>query len=225
MKDKIKSVLNHPINFEAVLQYFLSVALSVYLIFPMINFVRRMNGGSYLFSLWRDYIFIIAGIFLFLMLIQCICTWRNLKLSGLIRNLRDNPAWIFLALLSIWMIISAFVTGLDHETVIGSEKSHTGLICSLVRIASILIFAAGTGALLLYVAFLLAVFIRGAKNRKSLTDMNVVSLCTAFAYLVSSFTGVSMFYTAPYLFIFLAFGYYRKPEPSVSQIAAQEAES
>lgn len=406
----------------------------------MVNFVRRANGGDLFFPLWRDHIFIIVAVFALFHL--ALHTFEDLKFSDLKSIFRVNPAWSFLALLSIWMIISAFITGLDYETVIGSEKSHTGLICSLVyntffvmalcmdrekhirfwtglflavgfiisaliifdyfsfgsvrafvvynfffynfnhlsyyllivsvcaytvflltenkyiRLASLLVFSAGTAALLLadtlgcyvafaisfifnaivfsltgkfkwkrfiavllvvclvvlvllfvpnvdhetakellqrnlneftgffaaaqasegvdeslgsgrmilwitalkatlekpvfgnglaemrnllytasgggnntvhnefleycsnqgipallfYVAFVLSVFIRGAKNRRSLTNMNIASLCVAFAYLVSSVFGVTIFYTAPYLFIFLAFGYYKAPD-------------
>lgn len=68
----------------------------------------------------------------------------------------------------------------------------------------------GLPALIFYVFGILHIFIRGLRNRKKLTDMNVLGLCVAFAYLVSAVFGVLMFYTAPFMFIFLGLGYYRK---------------
>lgn len=57
------------------------------------------------------------------------------------------------------------------------------------------------------VASFYGVFRRGARHRRSLTDVEVLSLIVVFAYLVSSVFGVTMFYTAPYLFLFLGLGY------------------
>ena len=68
----------------------------------------------------------------------------------------------------------------------------------------------GLPALIFYICGILHIFIRGLRNRKKLTDMNVLGLCVAFAYLVSAVFGVLMFYTAPFMFVFLGLGYYRE---------------
>lgn len=64
----------------------------------------------------------------------------------------------------------------------------------------------GIPAGLLYVLGNVSVFIKGAKYRYKFDTYTIVGLMTAFGYLVSSFFGVSLFYTAPFLFIFLGSG-------------------
>ncbi len=81
----------------------------------------------------------------------------------------------------------------------------------------------GLPALASYLAFCLAVFIRGARRRLSLRPTQIISLCAAFAYLVSSFFGVTMFYTAPYLFILLGLGYSRDESGADAQENEKEA--
>lgn len=67
----------------------------------------------------------------------------------------------------------------------------------------------GVPATLVYIAALFMVYLRGLKKKKQLTDVHYMGLCVAFTYLASSLIGNSMFYTAPYLFIALGFGYVR----------------
>lgn len=66
----------------------------------------------------------------------------------------------------------------------------------------------GIPAAIVYFAAVFTPFLHGLYNRKKLTDLNLIGLCTAFAYLVSSVIGNSMYYTAPLLFIFLGIGLY-----------------
>lgn len=70
----------------------------------------------------------------------------------------------------------------------------------------------GIPAAVLYVAGILSVFIRGLKHRAELTDLNIFGLCVAFGYCVSATFGNQMFFTAPFFFIMLGFGFWRKPE-------------
>ena len=60
-------------------------------------------------------------------------------------------------------------------------------------------------------------------NRKKLTNVQIVSLIASFAYLASSFFGVTMFYTAPYLFILLGLGYSRDESGAGAQENEKEA--
>ena len=62
---------------------------------------------------------------------------------------------------------------------------------------------------ILYFAGCLGIYIRALKMKKSLNMITLICLCGAFGYLVSSFFGLTMFATAPYLFIFLGMGYVR----------------
>lgn len=70
----------------------------------------------------------------------------------------------------------------------------------------------GIPAALIYVLAIFSIFLRGLKHKKELSNINLLGLCCAFAYLVSAFLGNSMFYTAPYLFIMLGLGYYKTNE-------------
>ena len=119
---------------ETVYQYFITVIFAIYLIFPPVNFIRRQSGGDLYFSLWRDYLPIAAAVFVLFYLFMRLFVWERRTFADLKQRILGNPAWIFLSLLAVWMIISAFVTGFDHETVIGSKKSHTGLLYSLIYI-------------------------------------------------------------------------------------------
>ena len=70
----------------------------------------------------------------------------------------------------------------------------------------------GIPAALIYVAAVFAVYLRGLKYRKKLTDVQLIGLCSAMFYLISAVIGNSMYYTAPFLFILLGMGYYGKSE-------------
>lgn len=67
--------------------------------------------------------------------------------------------------------------------------------------------AYGIPAAVMYIAGVFTVYLRGLFRRKKLTRYNIIGLCAAFAYLVSAAVGNTMYYTAPYLFIMLGFGY------------------
>lgn len=64
----------------------------------------------------------------------------------------------------------------------------------------------GIPAAVAYFCGALSVFINGLKNRFKLDRFTVAALVGAFAYLVSSVFGNTMYYTAPYLFILLGMG-------------------
>ncbi len=65
----------------------------------------------------------------------------------------------------------------------------------------------GIPAAVLYVCGVFSVFLSGLKNRFRLDAYAIAALVAAFAYLVSSVFGNTMYYTAPYLFILLGIGY------------------
>lgn len=65
----------------------------------------------------------------------------------------------------------------------------------------------GIPAAIIYIAGIMTVYLRGLIRRKQLSEFNLIGLCVGFAYLVSAVVGNSMFYTAPFLFIMLGFGY------------------
>ena len=70
----------------------------------------------------------------------------------------------------------------------------------------------GIPAAVFYVATVFAIYLRGLKHRRELTDSNLIGLCAALAYLISALVGNTMYYTAPYLFIMLGMGYFKKSE-------------
>lgn len=70
----------------------------------------------------------------------------------------------------------------------------------------------GVPATVFYVAAVFAIYLRGLKHRRELTDANLIGLCAALAYLISALVGNTMYYTAPYLFIMLGMGYFKKSE-------------
>ena len=65
----------------------------------------------------------------------------------------------------------------------------------------------GIPAALLYIAGCVSVYWRAVKRRARLDNLTLTALTAAFAYLVSSFFGVSVYNTAPFLFIMLGLGY------------------
>lgn len=70
----------------------------------------------------------------------------------------------------------------------------------------------GVPATVFYIAAVFAVYLRGLKHRKELSGINLIGLCSALAYLFSAVFGNTMYYTAPYLFIMLGMGYFKKSE-------------
>ncbi len=58
-----------------------------------------------------------------------------------------------------------------------------------------------------YIAGCVTVFIRNVQHRKVLRDGSFICLTVAFTYLVSAFFGITMYNTAPFLFIFMGLGY------------------
>lgn len=65
----------------------------------------------------------------------------------------------------------------------------------------------GIPAALLYFIGCFGIFIRALINKKMLTEATIMALITAFAYLVSSLFGLTLFSTAYFNFMFLGLGY------------------
>ncbi len=69
----------------------------------------------------------------------------------------------------------------------------------------------------------LGVFLRALKKRAGLDGPTLVCLTAAFGYLVSSFFGLTLFCTAPFLFLFLGMGYAQE-EPGPERLRSSTAE-
>lgn len=65
----------------------------------------------------------------------------------------------------------------------------------------------GIPAGIMYICGAFSVFLRGLKYKSYLDKYTMAAIVFAFGYLVSSFFGNTMYYTAPFLFIFLGLGY------------------
>lgn len=89
--------------------------------------------------------------------------------------------------------------GNDIGNGIGNDRCH----CEYLQYA----VNYGIPAAIIYIAGIMTVYLRGLIRRKQLSEFNLIGLCVGFAYLVSAVVGNSMFYTAPFLFIMLGFGY------------------
>lgn len=94
---------------------------------------------------------------------------------------------------------SADATGERLENDAGIDRCH----CEYLNYA----VAYGIPAAVFYIAGVFTVYLRGLFRRKKLDQYNITGLCAAFAYLVSAAVGNTMYYTAPFLFIMLGFGY------------------
>ena len=66
----------------------------------------------------------------------------------------------------------------------------------------------GIPAAVLYVCGVMSVFLNGYRHRATLDAPSLLCLVGAFAYFVSSLFGNTMFYTAPFFFLFLGMGYF-----------------
>ena len=94
--------------------------------------------------------------------------------------------------------------GINHmlEAATGSSRPHN----ELLQYAAFY----GIPAALLYLAGVMSIFLRGYKERAALDSGTLICLIGAFAYLVSSMFGNTMFYTAPFFFLLLGMGYVRE---------------
>ena len=66
----------------------------------------------------------------------------------------------------------------------------------------------GIPALVLYLSAVMSVFFHNLKHKKQLSTTEIISMVTAFTYLVSACFGNIKSYTAPLLFIFLGMAYH-----------------
>ena len=131
--DSIPVMPERRFSIVGIPNWFAFGSVIIYVLFPLINMFRRMRDDSeFLFNPWRDYIFWIAGLFVLLLFIAVLEYPCKEKLIAAWQNFWHHPTYIILAALAVWMFVSTAVTGFVYGSVIGSEKSRTGLICSLV---------------------------------------------------------------------------------------------
>ncbi len=81
----------------------------------------------------------------------------------------------------------------------------------------------GIPAGVFYLLGCLGVFLRALKKRAGLDGPTLVCLTAAFGYLVSSFFGLTLFCTAPFLFLYLGMGYVQE-EPGPERLRSSTAE-
>jgi hypothetical protein len=74
----------------------------------------------------------------------------------------------------------------------------------------------GVPALVFYAGGCLSVFMRALRNKANLTPCQIAALAAALGYLASSFFGVSVINSAPFLFIMLGLAY-RSPEQAAGK--------
>ena len=60
-----------------------------------------------------------------------------------------------------------------------------------------------------YLSCIFTIYFRGLFHKKELMDYNLIGLIGGFGYCVSAFFGNTMWYTAPFLFILLGYGYFK----------------
>lgn len=70
----------------------------------------------------------------------------------------------------------------------------------------------GIPAAILYTLGCFAVYMRALRHRVRLDNVTLAALCAAFGYLCGAFFGLTVYNTAPYLFIMLGLGYVHPPE-------------
>ena len=70
----------------------------------------------------------------------------------------------------------------------------------------------GIPAAILYICGVVAVYVRALRQRKTVGRYTFACLAVAFTYLFSAVFGNTMFYTAPFLFIFMGLGFAHKQE-------------
>lgn len=84
----------------------------------------------------------------------------------------------------------------------GSDRPH----CEYLQYAVFF----GIPTAVSYICGVFSVFLNGLKYKYELDIYTIAALVGAFGYLVSAAFGNTMYYTAPYVFILLGLGYYRK---------------
>lgn len=65
----------------------------------------------------------------------------------------------------------------------------------------------GIPSAIMYICGVMSVFLEGLKNKNRLDIYTLTSLVAVFGYIVSSLFGNTMYYTAPFLFIFMGLGF------------------
>ena len=80
----------------------------------------------------------------------------------------------------------------------------------------------GIPAGVLYIAGCAGVYLRAVRRRARLDNLTLAALTAAFGYLISSFFGVSVYTTAPFLFIMLGLGYVHADAKTIDASANAE---
>lgn len=93
------------------------------------------------------------------------------------------------------------IEGIDKrlDAAAGAERTHNEYLQYAVTF--------GIPEALAYIAGCVGVFIRNLRRRNLLSGVTLACLTAAFTYLVSACFGITIYNTAPYLFIFLGLGY------------------
>lgn len=93
------------------------------------------------------------------------------------------------------------IEGIDErlKAAAGSERTHNEYLQYAVTF--------GIPEAVAYTAACIGVFVRNLRRKKLLSGVTLACLTAAFTYLVSACFGVTLYNTAPYLFIFLGLGY------------------
>ena len=93
------------------------------------------------------------------------------------------------------------IEGIDKrlDAAAGAERTHNEYLQYAVTF--------GIPEAVAYTAACIGVFVRNLRRKKLLSGVTLACLTAAFTYLVSACFGVTLYNTAPYLFIFLGLGY------------------
>ncbi|MGN0240754.1 MAG: O-antigen ligase family protein [Candidatus Weimeria sp.] len=93
------------------------------------------------------------------------------------------------------------IEGIDErlKAAAGAERTHNEYLQYAVTF--------GIPEAVAYTAACIGVFVRNLRRKKLLSGVTLACLTVAFTYLVSACFGVTLYNTAPYLFIFLGLGY------------------
>lgn len=91
------------------------------------------------------------------------------------------------------------IHGMDLIDYVGNARPHNEYI-------QYTLFYGIPGGVL-YVAWIISIYVRALKRKARLDNITLAALIAAFGYLVSAFFGLTVFSTAPYLFVMLGMGY------------------
>ena len=159
-------------------------------------------------------VFIVGSLFL--------RTWQGISMIDNFVNLGSDTASIVAdsnasqtAGSSRWALWLAAADGISQSPIFGQgvegwadillERSNTGIHAHNEYLQYALFF--GIPACVFYVGGIIAVFLRGLKNRRKLDGFTLMALAAALGYCASAFFGNPKYYTAPYFFVILGLAY------------------